>query len=281
MPLRRRAARGKASPINRLTVESGKSRAPARLGYALANASFEKLREDSMITSATQRQNQSGEAAMARLADRLATLAPAPLDLSPNMIVRPSPSPAVRAALTTSAAIAKRADERARRSRSIMRMIVDSFVAACQFIPYAVVALALRVMMAKVFFFDGQGLIDGLRYSLDFQGYNLSVLVPTQIKGEAIAALAAAHPLLPLPAIPTGYLLGYAEFILPIMLVIGFGSRFAALGLLLVTAVIQLYATPEMFWSVHIYWAAILAVLVSQGPGQISFDTIVRLIAKR
>ena len=234
-----------------------------------------------MITSATQTQNQSGEAAMARLADRLATLAPPPLELSPQMIVRPQPSPAVRAALSTSAAIAKRADERARRSRSILRMTVDSFVAACQFIPYAAVALALRIMMAKVFFFDGQSLIDGLRYSVDVQGFNLSVLVPTQIKGEAIAALAAAHPLLPLPVIPTGYLIGYAEFILPIMLLIGFGSRFAALGLLLVTALIQLYAAPEMFWSVHIYWAAILAVLVSQGPGQISFDYIVRLIAKR
>lgn len=234
-----------------------------------------------MSTSTAERQNQSGEAAMARLADRLAAMAPPALDLSPNMIVRPQPSPAVRAALSTSAAIAKRADERARRSRSIMGTTIDSFVAACQLIPYAVVALALRVMMAKVFFFDGQGLIEGLRYSVDFQGFNLSVLVPTQIKGEAIAALAAAHPLLPLPAIPTGYLLGYAEFILPIMLVIGFGTRFAALGLLLVTALIQLYAAPEMLWTVHIYWAAILTVLVSQGPGQMSFDHIVRLIAKR
>lgn len=234
-----------------------------------------------MITRVSQKPNPSGEVAMARLADRLATLAPPPLDLSPNTIVRPAPSPAVRAALTTSAAISKRADERARRSRSVVRMMVDSFVAACQFIPYAVLALALRVMMAKVFFFDGQGLIEGPRYSLDIQGFNFSVLVPTQIKGDAISALAAAHPLLPLPPVATGYLLGYAEFILPIMLVIGFGTRFAALGLLLVTAIIQLYAAPEMLWTVHIYWAAILAVLVSQGPGQVSLDHIVRMIAKR
>lgn len=234
-----------------------------------------------MIESAIRKQNPSGEVAMARLADRLATLAPPPLELSPHTIVRPQPSPAVRAALTTSAAIAKRADERARRSRSIVRMTVDGFVGACQFIPYAVLALALRLMMAKVFFFDGQSLIDGFRYSVDIQGFNLSVLVPTEIKGEAIAALAAAHPLLPLPPIPTGYLLGYAEFILPILLVIGFGTRFAALGLLLVTALIQLYAAPEMLWTVHIYWAAILAVLMSQGPGKISFDHILRLIAKR
>lgn len=233
-----------------------------------------------MSTQASNQSAQSGEAAMMRLADRLAALAP-PLDLSPSMIVRPQPSPAVRAALATSAAIAKRADERARRSRSIVRMTVESFVAACRFIPYAVVALALRLMMAKVFFFDGQALINGLRYSLDVQGFQVSVLVPTQIKAEAIAALTAAQPLLPLPPFATGYVLGYAEFILPIMLAIGFGTRLAALGLLLVTALIQLYAAPEILWSVHIYWAAILAVLLSQGPGQLSLDHLMRMIARR
>ena len=68
---------------------------------------------------------------------------------------------------------------------------------------------------------------------------------------------------------------------LPVMLLIGFGTRFAALGLLAVTALIQLYAAPEMLRTVHIYWAAILAVLLSLGPGQISFDDIIRLIARR
>jgi putative oxidoreductase len=244
-----------------------------------------------MISTANSLQGQSGEVAMTRLADRLATLSPPPLDLSPNMIVRPAPSAAVRAALATSAAIAKRADERARRSRSIVRMTVESFVSACQFISYGVVALALRGLMAHSFFFDGQGLIAGPRYLIDLPsvklaglnltGFNFSVVLPAQIKAEAIAALTAAHPLVPVPAVVTGTLLGYAEFLLPIMLLIGFGTRFAALGLLAATALIQLYAPLETLWSVHIFWAAILAVLVSQGPGKMSVDHLVRLIAKR
>lgn len=232
-----------------------------------------------MTYSVTQKQTGSGEAAMARLADRLAALAPPPLELSPNSIVRQSP--AVRSALSTSAAIAKRADERARRSRSVVRMTVESFVSACQFVPHAVLALALRVLMAQVFFFDGQGLIAGPRYGFDVQGFHLSVLLPMEVKAEAVTALAGAHPLLPLPPLATGTLLGYAEFILPVMLLVGFGTRFAALGLLAVTALIQLYAAPEMLWTVHIYWAAILAVLLSLGPGQISFDHMIRLIARR
>jgi putative oxidoreductase len=232
-----------------------------------------------MSKSATHSQSLSGEAAMTRLADRLATLAPQPLDLSPNMIVRQSP--AVRAALSTSAAIAKRADERARRSRSIVGMTVDSFVSACQFVPYAVLALALRVMMAQAFFFDGQGLITGPRYDLDVQGFHLSVVVPGQVKGEAISALSNAHPIVPLPPVVTGTLLGYAEFILPIMLLLGFGTRFAAFGLLGVTAIIQCYAAPETLWTVHMYWIAVLSVLLSLGPGQISFDHVIRWIARR
>ncbi len=53
----------------------------------------------------------SGEAAMARLADRLTAMAPPPMNLSPTDIVRPAftPSPA----LSASAAIARRAHERA------------------------------------------------------------------------------------------------------------------------------------------------------------------------
>ncbi|HZL31322.1 MAG TPA: DoxX family protein [Pseudolabrys sp.] len=233
------------------------------------------------ITTGTQSPlaEHDGEEAMASLADRLTALAPTAAEFSPRPIVFPSLG--VRAALTTGAAIVKRADERARRSRSIIGTIIDSFVSACSFIPYAVVALALRLTMARVFFFDGQGLIEGPRYALSYGDFNLSAMLPLGIKAEAIAALSAHNPVLPLPGALTAYGLGYAEFILPIMLILGFGARFAALGLIGVTAIIQLYAAPELLWSVHIYWIAILAVLLTLGPGQISFDYIIRLIAKR
>ena len=224
-----------------------------------------------------------GEVAMSRLADRLAALAPPPLDLSPNSIVRSSP--AVRAALTTSAAIAKRADERARRSHSVIGMTVDSFISACAFIPYALVALGLRLVMARVFFLDGQTRIDGPRVPMNIQdllrSFDFSVVLPMQVKAETFTAFLVQYPPLPVPPVLAAYLLSYAEFILPIMLVLGFGTRFAALGLLIITALIQIYVLPEALWSVHIYWAAILTVLLSLGAGQISADHIIRFIAKR
>jgi hypothetical protein len=78
-----------------------------------------------------------GEVAMARLADRLATLAPpAPLELSRMQAVSmPRPSPAVQTALTTSAAIAARAAERAPRSRSVIGVTVDGFISASPAVP--------------------------------------------------------------------------------------------------------------------------------------------------
>jgi putative oxidoreductase len=63
--------------------------------------------------------------------------------------------------------------------------------------------------------------------------------------------------------------------------VLGFGTRFAALGMLIMTALIQIYVMPQALWSVHIYWASILMVLLSLGAGQISVDAIIRFVTRR
>jgi putative oxidoreductase len=229
----------------------------------------------------------SGEVAMARLADRLMAIAPPPLDLPAASIVRHSP--AVAAGLATSRAISARAAERARRSRSVIGLTVDSFVSACSFLPYALVALGLRLVMARVFFLDGQTRISGPRFSWNVQdlwtglwpGFDVSVVLPLQVKAETFAAFLTKYPALPVPPLLAAYLVSYAEFILPVMLLLGLGTRFAALGLLIITAMIQIYVLPGALWSVHVYWAAILLVLVSLGAGQISADHMIRLIARR
>jgi len=220
----------------------------------------------------------SGEAAMARLADRLAALAPPTLDLPANSIMRPSP--AVAAALATSQAISRRAAERARRSRSVVGLLVDGFVSACSLVPYALVALALRLLMARVFFFDGQTRVAGSLLSVDLYNFNFSMILPMQVKAETFNAFLTAYPPLMVPPAMAAYALAYAEFILPVLLVIGFATRFAALGLLIATAV-QFYLMPAGLWTAQVYWAAILLVLLSRGAGQLSIDHIIRLIARR
>jgi putative oxidoreductase len=226
--------------------------------------------------------NGSGEVAMSRLADRLMALAPQPLELSPNSIMRPSP--AVAAALATTQAMTKRAAERARRSRSVVGLMVDGFVGACSLLPYALVALGLRLAMARVFFLDGQTKVEGphvpLHVPTSLQDFDYTLVLPMEVKAQTFGAF-LNYTALPVPPVLAAYAVSYAEFILPIMLVLGLGTRFAALGLLVMTALIQIYVMPQALWSVHIYWASMLMVLVSLGGGQISIDQIVRFIARR
>ena len=170
---------------------------------------------------------------------------------------------------------------RKRRSRSIVGSVVDSFVSACSFIPYALVALALRLVMARVFFLDGQTRVDGPHLGASFHGFDFSVVLPMQVKAETLFTFLGQYAALPVPGAIAAYFVGYAEFLLPVMLVLGFGTRIAALGLLIMTAMIQVFVLPQALWSTHVYWASLLLVLLSLGPGQISIDHVIRWLSRR
>ena len=224
-----------------------------------------------------------GDMAMSRLADRLAALAPQePLNLtSLQATSMPRPSPAVAAAMATSKAIAARAAERARRSRSVTGLLIDGFVSACALVPYALVALALRLVMARVFFLDGQAHIDGPRIPLQVQDFSFAAMLPLQVRPETFGGLFTQYPPLPVPPALVATVVSYAEFALPVLLVLGLATRFAALSLLAVTVLLQVYVMPQALWTTHVYWAAALLVLLSQGPGQLSLDALIRRIARR
>jgi putative oxidoreductase len=79
----------------------------------------------------------------------------------------------------------------------------------------------------------------------------------------------------PFPA-PTvvAFLSGCGEITLPILLVFGFATRFAALGLLVMTAIVEL--TVPDGWPIHITWAAMALSIMAWGPGRFSVDYGVR-----
>ena len=58
-----------------------------------------------------------------------------------------------------------------------------------------------------------------------------------------------------------------------ILLVLGLASRFAALGLLAMTAVIQVFVYPGA-WPTHGVWAACLLLVAARGPGPWSLDHV-------
>ncbi|MCZ4272891.1 DoxX family protein [Maritalea porphyrae] len=71
---------------------------------------------------------------------------------------------------------------------------------------------------------------------------------------------------------------GLGEVILPVFLIAGLFSRFAALGLLGMTAVIQLVYPGA--WMIHASWALAALVVIVVGPGMFSVDEAVRRVLK-
>jgi len=114
--------------------------------------------------------------------------------------------------------------------------------------------LGLRLYVARVFFMSGLTKIHdwSVTLALFTNEYHVPVLPP------AVAAL-----------------LGTAtELSMPVLLVLGLGSRFAA-GVLFVfniVAVISYAALPDIAVKDHILWGTILLVLTICGPGKIALD---------
>jgi putative oxidoreductase len=76
----------------------------------------------------------------------------------------------------------------------------------------------------------------------------------------------------PLPT-AFAYLDGIAEIALPVLLFIGLATRFSALGLLVMTGVIQL-VVPEGWANFHLPWAGLALAIIALGPGALSLDRL-------
>ena len=124
-------------------------------------------------------------------------------------------------------------------------------------IPYWFVALVARIAIAAVFWRSGQTKVNGWRLSdnavdLFRDEYKLPLIDPT---------LAA-------------YLAAFAEHFFPALLVVGLATRFAALALLIMTLVIEIFVYPDA-WPTHGTWAACFLILMTQGAGKASLDYLI------
>ena len=122
-------------------------------------------------------------------------------------------------------------------------------------IPYAVLAIPLRLAVATVFWNSAQS--------------HLANWDTTLYLFETDYALPF------LPPVPAAYMAVAIEVVTPILLVLGLLTRAAALVLLGMTTVIEVFVYPEA-WPTHIQWAAMLFVLLARGPGKLSLDRLIR-----
>ena len=82
----------------------------------------------------------------------------------------------------------------------------------------------------------------------------------------------------PFPA-PTvmAFLSGCGEIAFPVLLVLGLGARFAGLGLLFMTLIVEL--TVPDGWPIHITWAAMALAIMAYGAGRLLLDRLLERIA--
>lgn len=137
--------------------------------------------------------------------------------------------------------------------------LIRRFNAVAGLIPHDLVALAARVFPAVVFWQSGRTKVEGLTIK-DSTWFLFQDLYALPLIPPAWAAVMAT----------------VAEHVLPVLLILGLLSRFSALGLLAMTAVIQIFVFPEA-WVTHGLWAAALLVVAAQGPGRLSLDHLLKL----
>jgi putative oxidoreductase len=144
-----------------------------------------------------------------------------------------------------------------------LRTLHDRGLAFAEAVPYGLVALTARIAAGGVFWRSGQTKLDGFgiadsNFYLFQEEYRLPVLPP-----DFAAVLATV-----------------GENVLSVLLLVGLASRLSAAGLLLMTAVIQFFVFPQG-WPEHLLWAASLLIVVSQGPGSLALDSLVRSARRR
>jgi len=151
------------------------------------------------------------------------------------------------------------ADAAPARSDPVRGAVRRGNAALGRMIPVDVPLFMLRVFPAAVFWLSARTKVDGFAiadstYFLFQHEYALPVIP------SALAAVLAT----------------VAEHLFAVLLIAGLFTRFAALSLLVMTLVIQVFVYPGA-WVTHGLWAACFVTVIACGPGRLSLDRLLRL----
>jgi putative oxidoreductase len=135
-----------------------------------------------------------------------------------------------------------------------LKQLIDAVINFFEALPYSVIALVARLAAADVFWRSGQTKVDGW-----------------QITETTLDLFREEYRVPLLPPEVAAYLATIQEHLFSVLLLIGLASRFSALGLLVMTTVIQLFIYPANYPD-HLLWAASLLIIIARGPGVVSID---------
>ena len=149
-----------------------------------------------------------------------------------------------------------------------MNALITRITGGVELIPDSLVALFARVGIGATFWLSGQTKIEGL--VLDPIGLHVQLGWPHVSQG-ALELFRSEYALPLLPPEVAATMAAFSEHVFPLLLVLGLGTRFAALALLGMTTVIEVFVYPDA-WPTHAVWAASLMYLVARGAGALSLD---------
>ncbi len=123
-------------------------------------------------------------------------------------------------------------------------------------IPGDLIAIIARIGIATTFLRSGLLKLDGWS------------------NGNTLALFTDEYKLPLIPPEIAAYMAAACELSMPVLILAGFFTRFAALVLLCMTLVIEIFVYPNAF-DTHGVWAASLLYLMKYGPGVLSVDHFV------
>jgi putative oxidoreductase len=140
-----------------------------------------------------------------------------------------------------------------------MKNLYKAFESFCATIVSPFANLWARLYVGQIFWKSGVAKFDDLEGTVE----NFD---PAEDGDFLLSFLPESVP----PEIPA-YMATAGELVLPVLLVLGVFTRFGALGLLVMTVVIQFFV-PGFENHEHYLWMIILTMLMAHGGGKISLD---------
>ncbi|WP_296677936.1 DoxX family protein [Novosphingobium sp.] len=127
-------------------------------------------------------------------------------------------------------------------------------------VPDSLMLLFVRIVLGGIFWRSGQTKVEeGTWFTLTD---NARELFRSEYAG------------VPLPPDLAAMMANSAEHILPASLLVGLFTRASALGLAIMTLVIQVFVYPDAWWSEHALWIGLALILILRGGGALSLDAL-------
>jgi putative oxidoreductase len=154
-----------------------------------------------------------------------------------------------------------------------MNNLITRAIGLMEKIPHRLIAFIARFSIAAVFWKSGQTKVEGL--AIDLIDGTLQLGWPHLADSTIPLFQSEYHVPLLSPEI-TAHMAAFAEHFFPVLILIGFATRFSALALLGMTLVIEIFVYPDA-WPTHLSWAAILLYLAGRGGGTFSLDRLLKI----